>query len=99
MLVGKQRGGQLGDRLMRSTLTHPNQHGFVANRHHVAAFERGSTVVYGWIPPPDVNIGFAKVWVELIDRRGQNGLFVTGRPIQWVQGHAAVDPAGGITGI
>ncbi|MNT47380.1 hypothetical protein D3C72_1840900 [compost metagenome] len=55
--------------------------------------------MHRWVPPPDVNIGFAKVWVELIDRRGQNGLFVTGRPIQWVQGHAAVDPAGGITGI
>ena len=49
----------------------------------------------GRVAPPDVDLA-GEVGVELVDRGGEDGLLVPRRPVQRVERHAAVDPAGGV---
>ena len=64
----------------------------LADRHDVAALDRGQAVVLGRIAPPDLHLA-GEVGMELVDRRGQDRLLVARRPEQRVEGDAAIDPA------
>ena len=70
----------------------------VADRHDVAALEGGQAPVLRRVAPPDVDLA-GEVRVELVDRRGEDRLLVPGRPVERVERHAAVDPAGGVAGV
>ena len=89
----EQRRGELADALARGALAHADQDVALADRHHVAALDRGEAVVLGRVAPPDVDLA-GEVGVELVDRRGEDRLLVARGPVQRVQRHAAVDPAG-----
>ena len=80
-------------RLTRGPLAHADQHVALADRHHVAALERGQAVVLGRVAPPHVDLA-GEVGMELVDRRGQDRLLVARRPEQRVERDTAVDPAG-----
>ena len=88
-----ERRGELADRLARGALAHADQHIALADRHHVAALERGEAMVLGRIAPPDLHLA-GEVGMELVDRGGEDRLLVPRRPVQRVERAAAVDPAG-----
>jgi len=52
----------------------------------------------GWVTPPDLKLCLNKAGMELIDRRGEDSFFVAGGPVERIQRHTAVNPAGGIAG-
>ena len=89
---------ELADRLPRGALAHADQDVALADRHHVAALERRQALILGRVAPPDVDLA-GEVRMELVDRRGEDRLLVARRPVQRVQGHAAVDPAGRVAGV
>ena len=82
-------------RLARGPLAHADQDDALADRHHVAALDGGQTVVLGRVAPPDVDLA-GEVGMELVDRRGEDRLLVARGPVQRIERHAAVDPAGGV---
>ena len=92
----EQRRGELADRLARGPLAHADQHGAVADRHHVATLKRGQSMVVHRVSPPHVDTA-GKVGMEAIDRGREDGFLMARRPIQWVERNAAIDPACGIT--
>ena len=89
----EQRRRELADRLARRALAHADQHVALADGHHVAAFQRRQAVVLGRIAPPDVDLA-GEVRMELVDRGREDRLLVPRRPVQRIERHAAVDPAG-----
>ena len=82
----------------RGPLAHADQHDALADRHDVAAFDRGKAVIGRRIAPPDVDLA-REVGMEPVDRRGEDRLLMTCRPEQRVDRDAAVDPARGVAGI
>ncbi len=91
----EQRGRQLADGLPRSALAHADEDVALADRHHVAAFQRRLPVVLGRVAPPDVDLA-GEVRMELVDGRRQDRFFMPRRPVQRIEGDPAVDPAGGV---
>ena len=91
----EQRGRQLADGLARSALAHADQHVALADGHHIAAFQCRLAMVLGRVAPPDVDLA-GEIRMELVDGRGQDRFLMTGRPVQRIERHAAVDPAGGV---
>src|ERR1700733_6019151 len=57
---------ELADGLPRRALAHADQDIAFANRHNIAAFERGEAPVLGRVAPPDVDLA-GEVWVEFVD--------------------------------
>ena len=70
----------------------------LADRHHVAALQRGEAMVLGRIAPPDVDLA-GEVGMKLVDGCRQDRLFVPRGPIKRVERDAAVDPARGVARI
>ena len=90
--------GDLADRLAGAALAHADQHDAVADGMHVAALEGGQAPVLLGIAPPDRSTPTKSGW-KLVDRLHEQGLVVPGGPVERVEGHAAVDPAGGVAGV
>ena len=93
----EQRLGHLGDGLAGGALAHADQHDAVAGGHDVAALEGGEPPVDLGVAPPGGGAG--QVGVEPVQRLHEQRLVVAGRPVQRVEGDAAVDPAGGVAGV
>ena len=85
--------GQLVDRLARGALAHADQHHALADRHDVAALDRGCAESLVGVAPPDAEVGALEARVELVDRALQQRLRLARRPEHRVAGHALVDPA------
>ena len=94
---GEQRLGDLANGLAGGALAHADQDDAVADGHDVTTFEGGHAVVLVRIAVPDFEVGVDEFRVELVDRGGQQGFLTSCRPVHRVQGHTAVDPAGGVT--
>ena len=97
-LLLEQRAGQQLDPLARGSLGQADQHGAVARRHHVAALDRGQPVLFLGVAPPDLHLA-GEIGVELVDRGGEQRLVLARRPVERVDGTAAIDPAGGVAGV
>ena len=80
----------------RGALAHADQNIALADRHHIAAFEGGEPMVRGRITPPDIDLA-DEVGVEFVDRGHQDRLLVPRRPIERIDGDAAIDPARRVT--
>ena len=105
-------GGTLAEQGVRDLLdhprggafAHPDQHSAVADGLHVTALERGPAEVLRVEPPvvaergvPVLEVGLGEHRVVAVDRGDVVGLQPPGRPEHRVDGHAAVDPARGVT--
>ena len=92
----KQRGRDLADGLPGTALAHADEHDSVADRHHVSTLECGQAPVSFWVAPPDGDAGIREVGMEGVDGLHQQGLVVARGPVEGVERHAAVYPAGGV---
>ena len=55
-------------------------------------------MVLGWVAPPDIYFA-SEIGMELIDGSSEDGFFVPCWPEQRIDGHTAIDPAGGVAGV
>jgi hypothetical protein len=90
--VLEQRRRHLGDRLPRRAFAHAHEHDAVAGDEDVAALERRLPPVLLGVSPPHCRAD--EVRVELVDGLHEQRLVVPRRPVQGIERHAAVQPAG-----
>ncbi len=98
--LGEERLGDLLDHPPLRALAHPDQHGAVADRHHVAALHRCQPEVRGLEATvgtlgrvPELELGVGEHRVGLVDGGDVVRLAAPGRPVHRVDRHPAVDPA------
>jgi hypothetical protein len=92
-IVLEQLYRHLADRLVSCAFAHTNQGNAIADRHHVAALQRGAAVVDVGVTPPDGKVAALEFGVIFVDGRQVQRLLAPSGPVHGIHCDTTINPA------